>query len=414
MNVAAYLCCFNAPFVTKYRCLLALWVCLPGALFAQNGNTTPSNDALADFYAWWMMFTGLFFGGIFYIIWRVWKRETQLVAEKMDGVRWFAWALGMWGISGCIDLLMSSMQMKMGTIIFKSIFSTANSVFILFVLPSIEIDSDNQFLNRVITSCKHKLSIIILAFVSLVLTIGILIALITRVPDFNAYIADNSKALPKPGYLLYLPDILFSLATILVLMLVLSAAFKDKKRGVESLLWVVYLTLFVTVIAEISPLFPFFGLFSEWACSLSLYLSATLFKMLLITLFSILLYSYEKKKAEEQRLEGLLPLEVIKKRWNLEEREIKVLQLLANGKTRDEIGEDETLFPKQRASARKNVDDLLGKIPDKFRLPANNRTQQMILLFALQHKIIHFEHLADDHTAGNVSGNLSGNVSSEK
>jgi len=33
--------------------------------------------------------------------------------------------------------------------------------------------------------------------------------------------ADNSKALPKPGYLLYLPDILFSLATILVLMLVL-------------------------------------------------------------------------------------------------------------------------------------------------------------------------------------------------
>lgn len=400
--------------MTKSSRLLFYLLCASGPLFAQAHTAPAPGNDVAVFYAWWMLLTGLIFGRIFYTIWQIRNRETRFVAEKMDGVYWFSWALATWGVSGLCDLLAQTTSGAVGTIIFKSIFSTVNSALILFVLPSIEIQSDNQWLNRVVVWCRHKVSILSLAFASFVLTLGILLYLIGRAAEFKNYLSDPSQALPPVGYLMYLPDISFSFATILILLLVLSAAFKDRQRGVGALLWVVYLTLFVTMLAEVSLLFPAFGLLSDQHTGLVYTLSATLFKMLLITLFSILLYSYEKKKAEEQRIEGLLPLEVIKKRWNLDERDIKVLQLLANGKTRDEIGEDENLFPRQRASARKNVDDLLGKIPAKFGLPENNRTQQMILLFALHHKIIQFDHFSENNTAGNLSGDLSGNVAAEK
>lgn len=390
-------------------------------LLAQAQSDPQQEHGMAVFYAWWMLLTGLVFGRIFYAIWQIRNKETQFLADKMDGVYWFSWALAAWGISGFCDLLTQTMKVgevqnlaDLSHIIFKCIFSTVNSVLVLFVLPSVEIYTENKYLNRIVAMCKHKSSILSIAFATIVLTLGIFFALIAYSPAFKQFITVPAGMLPPVGYFLYLPDILFSLATIFVLLQVLSAAFKDQKRGVGALLWVVYLTLFVTVLAEISPLFPAFGVFPKGVVDLLCVLSATLFKMLLITLFSILLYSYEKKKAEEQRLEGLLPVAVIKKRWNLDEREIKVLQLLANGSTRDEIGEDETLFPKQRASARKNVDELLGKIPGKFGLPENNRTQQMILLFALHHKIIQFDHFSENNIARNVSGNLSGNLSSPK
>lgn len=391
-----------------------LLACAPLALCAQTAMQARQDSSMDAFYAWWMLLTGLIFGRIFYVIWRIRNQETRFISEKMDGVFWFSWALTIWGVSGLCDLLSQTMSVKMGAIIFKSVFSTLNSVLILFVLPSIEIQTESRYLNRITALCKHKAPILSIAFLSFLLTLGILLYLITANTTFKQYLSDASLAMPPAGYLLYIPDIVFSFATILVLLQVLSAAFKDKKRGVSPLLWVVYLTLFTTMLAEISLLFPAWTILPPEHTELIYVLSATLFKTLLITLFSFLLYSYEKKKAEEQRLEGLLPAALIKKRWNLDEREVKVLQLLAEGKTRDEIGEDETLFPRQRASARKNVDDLLGKIPHKFGLPENNRTQQMILLFALHHKIIQFDHFSDDSAAGNFSGAVSGNISAEK
>ncbi|NUN99088.1 MAG: hypothetical protein HUU01_00580 [Saprospiraceae bacterium] len=367
---------------------------------------------LKQYYAWWMLMTGAVFAFVFYLLWQM-KNKEKAPTAKIEGIRWFSAALGVWCLSGLADLLVlqpaATIAPTVEEILCRSIFSSLNSMFILFAIPSIEIaEADSKgILKSIIAFARNKLGVIVSGIVFIVLTLFIF--WLFRGPA--GFSADNPN-----WYWLYVPDILFSLLTILALLFVLRTAFTDQRRHMTAMVWVVYLTIILTALAEVSLIFPAWrapdGVFPEWLNWLRIFsptagyfvfynLVATLFKMLLIALFVILLYSYEIKKAEELKMEGLLSMEEIRQRWSLEEKEVRVLRRLAKGETREMIGSDPDLFP-PRTNPRKNVDDLLqNKIAPKLRLV--NR-EVLILLFALQNKIIQFEHPQEDNFTGNPTG----------
>lgn len=364
------------------------------------------------FYAWWMILTGAIFSFVFFLLWQM-KNKEKAPASKIEGIRWFSAALGVWCLSGMADLFVlqpsSSIAPTVEEILCRSIFSSLNSMFILFAIPSIEIaEADSRgTLKGIIAFAQNKLGVVVSGIVFMVFTL-FMYALFRGPLGFSA---NNSN-----WYWLYVPDILFSLLTILALLFVLRTAFTDQRRHIGAMVWVVYLTIILTTLAEVSLIFPAWQTagktFPDWLNWLTLFspaagyfvfynLVATVFKMLLIALFVILLYSYEIKKAEELKMEGLLPLEEIRQRWGLDEKEVRVLRRLAKGDTRETIGSDPDLFP-PRTNPRKNVDDLLqNKIAPKLRLV--NR-EVLILMFAIQNKIIQFEHPQEDNFPGKITG----------
>lgn len=384
----------------KRRLTFFLLFC-PLVLAAQDNEVR----AIKFFYAGWMMLSGAIFGVVFYLLWRM-KNAEQAPKDKIEGILWFSRALAVWGVSGLLEyfVLCSGLPVQgdIGVILVKSIFSTLNSVFILFVIPSVEIRTGASWLLReIIALARNKLGVILGGIFVLVST-GLIFLLLHSL---------NIDASNPVWYWLYVPDILFSLFTILALLLVFRAAFRDERRRMSSMVWVVYLTILLTALAEIGLLVPAWQPLSAVAMGeywIAYDLVATVFKMLLITLFVILLYSYEIKKAAEQQIAELLSDEEIRQRWSLDEKEVIVLRRLAKGETRESIGSDLVLFPPKnpanapRITPRKNVDDLLQyKIAPKLRLP---NQQQVILLFALHHKIVQFEHPADGNFTGNSAG----------
>lgn len=361
--------------------------------------------ALTAFYNWWTIGTGAVFALVFYFLWRLKKQET-LSGESIEGILWFSRALAVWCLSGIAGLVAGAYGMPECAILFTSVFSTINSVFILLVIPSIDIEPDApDLVKQIVALSKNKLGIIVGGFMVVAITaLGFLL--------FRSQFAENERI----WHWLYVPDILFSLFTVLALLLVFKAAFHDSRRQMSLMVWVVYLTIFLTMLSEIGQTVPAWGLpetFIKQDFPVYYNVAATLFKMLLIMLFTILLYSFEIKKAAEHRVAELLSDEEIRAKWGLEQKETIVLRRLARGETREAIGSDHDLFPPRgqanapRMAPRKNVDDLLqNKIAPKLRLP---NQQQIILLFALENKIIQFEHPG----AGNFTDNISGDFPAE-
>jgi hypothetical protein len=396
--------------------LLVAGAFFPATLQAQTAQTI----GLQSFYAWWMLLAGAVFSLVFYSLWRL--KQSEQAKARIEGIGWFSAALAVWSVSGLFEVLVLSGKMPLGGAagipLFRSLFSTCNSVFILFVIPSVEIKSDaSALLKNIVGLSKSKLGVALG---------GIFVVAVTMLLFGLCRLFKLSDTSPL-WRLLSIPDILFSLFTILALLLVFRAAFRDEKRRMSLMVWVVYATILLTGFAEIGQTFPMWtalGLpapayFSEvfsgetQAYFIFYNLVAVVFKMLLIVLFVILLYSYEIKKAEEHRLEELLSDEEIKQNWGLDAKEIIVLRRLARGDTREQIGSDELLFPpKKRANGvgenaprtlpRKNVDDLLqNKIAPKLRLP--NR-ESYILMFALQNRIVPFGFPTDRNFSENFTG----------
>lgn len=358
--------------------------------------------ALAVFYNWWTICMGAVFSLVFYFLWRL-KKQENLSGESIEGILWFSRALAVWCLSGIAGLIAATFGLPGWSVLTTSVFSTVNSVFILFVIPSIDIQPDApDMLQQIVALSKNKLGIIVGGFMVVAITVlGFLL--------LNSLSLQNNNI----WYWLYGPDILFSLFTVLALLLVFKAAFHDNRRQMSLMVWVVYLTIFLTMLAEIGQTVPAWNLpetFMQADYPVYYNVAATLFKILLIMLFTILLYSFEIKKAAEHRVAELLSDDEIRAKWGLEQKETIVLRRLARGETREAIGSDNDLFPPRgpanapRIAPRKNVDDLLqNKIAPKLRLP---NQQQIILLFALENKIIQFEHPGTGNFTDNAPGDF--------
>lgn len=366
----------------------------PTFLLAQDHSGQEHGQSLQIFYNLWMLFTGGIFSLVFYLLWQM-KRKENAPQDKIEGILWFSRALLIWSISGLSGLLALHYQLPNWINLFTSALSTVNSVFILFIIPSIEIKPDaSRFLKEIIALAKNKLGVLFMGLGSIAATLFV----------FWLYTSLGIAATDLRWHWLYGPDILFSVFTILSLLLVFKEAFSDQKRHVSLMVWVVYITLLITLLAEVGLTIPAWAGFplekmDEYLIFYTLV--ATSFKSLLIILFAILLYSYELKNAEDLKEAALLSDEEIKEKWNLELKEILVLRYLAAGKTRTAIGDMRELFPNPRSERRKTVDDLLTKIALKLGL---RNDIALILLFALHNKIVPYLHPSESNLSGNSSG----------
>lgn len=366
----------------------------PIFLLAQGHSNQEQGQSLQVFYNLWMLFTGGIFSLVFYLLWQM-KRKEHAPQDKIEGILWFSRALLVWSISGLSGLLALHYQLPNWINLFTSALSTINSVFILFIIPSIEIKPDASFfLKEIIALAKNKLGVLFMGLGSIGATVFV----------FWLYTSLGIEASDRRWHWLYGPDILFSIFTILSLLLVFKEAFSDQKRHVSLMVWVVYITLLITLLAEVGltiPAWAGFPLEKTDEYLIFYTLVATSFKSLLIILFAILLYSYELKNAEDLKATALLSDEEIKEKWNLELKEILVLRYLAAGKTRTAIGDMRELFPNPRSERRKTVDDLLTKIALKLGL---RNDIALILLFALHNKIVPYLHPSENNLSGNSSG----------
>ncbi|HOY20165.1 MAG TPA: hypothetical protein PLC89_22830 [Haliscomenobacter sp.] len=369
-------------------------VFFPVHLFAQSHSGQDDVHSLQVFYNLWMMLTGGIFSLVFYLLWQM-KRKENATQDKIEGILWFSRALGVWCISGLLGLLALHYHLPNWINLFTSALSTINSVFILFIIPSIEIKpGSSQLLKEIVALAKNKLGVILLGFGTISATLFV----------FWLFSILNIANTDLRWHWLYGPDILFSIFTILSLLLVFKEAFRDEKRHVSLMVWVVYITLLITLLAEVGLTIPAWAGFplEKLEVYWILYtLVATSFKSLLVILFAILLYSYELKNAEDLKETALLSDEEIKEKWNLELKEVLVLRYLAAGKTRTAIGDMRELFPNPRTERRKTVDDLLTKIALKLGL---RNDIALILLFALHNKIVPYLHPSENNLSGNSSG----------
>lgn len=373
--------------MTHRRILTALLLVLPASLFARNGVYS-----LKLFYAWWMLLSGVIFSLTFHLLWRM-KHAEGSPNEKIEGIKWFSRALAVWGLSGLANIFIlqqpaSSLAPTIGEILSRSIFSSLNSVFILFAIPSIEINGGAQGLIKdIITWTRNKKVVVLFSGIFFIMTVFIFCLF-----RFQFALTGDDAA----WYWLYLPDVVFSVFTILALLTVFLAAFRERQRHMSGMVSIVYLTICFTFLAELSLLAPIWlnDYIAEYAIFYNLV--STVFKMLLIVLFAILLYSWEMKKAEEQKVADLLSFETCKEKFELEQIEVIVLRRLATGRTREDIGSDPELF-RSPLRSRKNVDEILEKkIAPKLKLP---NKEPMILLFALQNKIIPYTRPAAENAA---------------
>lgn len=381
----------------RKKLFMLFGIVLPTCLWARGHSSQEEVYSLQVFYNLWMVLTGGIASLVFYLLWQM-KTKENAIQDKIEGILWFSRALLVWCISGLCGLLAQYYQWSNWVNLLTSTLSTINSVFILFIIPSIEINPQaSRLLKEIIALAKNKLGVILMGIGSIAATVFV----------FCLYSSLQVAATDLRWHWLYVPDILFSIFTILSLLLVFKEAFSDAKRHVASMVWVVYITLLITLLAEVGLTTPAWVGFSvaQFSSYWIFYtLVATCFKSLLIILFAILLYSYEIKTAEDLKETALLSDEEIREKWNLELKEVLVLRYLAAGKTRSAIGDMRELFPNPRSERRKTVDDLLTKIALKLGLPNDIA---LILLFALHNKIISYLHPGESNLSGNFPGENS-------
>lgn len=253
-----------------------------------NSTDTYSTNYHGLYYGLWSVIVGLGFASIFYIIWLK-KKDDGLSDEKISGIKWFSRAILTWAISG-LWIVFSSFfeELTKADVFVRSVLSSVNSMFILFAIPSIEVNS--KWIKQNIYRRLEDKPIIAFLF-----------GLITLSTVIFFYFAKNYKSDSYDlEYLSYSPDVFASSLTILILGIVLSTAFDE--RNMRIMKKVVYVTLVITFIAQLVLIAPTLKTISEnneiyWVAQ---NLSATVFKIFLIALILILLYTWEVKNAKEK------------------------------------------------------------------------------------------------------------------
>lgn len=242
------------------------------------------------FYSLWLCIIGFVFSFIFFFIWR--KRKTKENRSKVEGIKFFSIASLMWAISGSVSLFIDPIVDCCSFALFKSVFSSINSMFIIFALPSIEIE--NNYLKRHLLHLRrNKVWVYILFSVIL----GITFYLYNFCPD------------TLPGDVgVYHPDLITSFITIILLSGVLSVAFFERKM--KPMLLLVLICMILTSLAQIGLIFPDSNVFKigEQRYYLITFemVSSTIFKTSLMALLLILLYSWEIMNKEKSNKEASL------------------------------------------------------------------------------------------------------------
>lgn len=280
------------------------------------------------------------------VIQRIFFKELKRGAlpKAVDGIKWFGWAIFIWGVGALLNLLLVSINGMLPTsrfIIYLGVtVSLLNSLFILLSLPSIEHNRKRSLVVRLVERFSAK------EFIIFFTVILVMIAFVFIVTSYNnTKISNNS---------IWLIDIPISLVVALSLLNELNKAFAN--RNMRFMILPV-IALFILIVIAVTHRIISQDLISGYINIETWELIGTVtsisFKFLFILLFSILLYSWKflSEKEQQESLASVLETE------NIALRKERDQLVLANESHLDTIQSFKVELEEFRASSQIQLSD---------------------------------------------------------
>ena len=247
------------------------------------------------------------------VIQRIYLKEKKRsgTSRSINGIMWFGLAIFIWGAGALLNLILVS-GFGLGTnsklLIYTGVLiSLSNSLFILLSLPSIEHQSKNSIVVRMLQRFTQK---------EFFLLFGGILAMIAFVFIATSY---NNKELSNS--LIWLIDIPISIVVAISLLIELNKAFANRQMRFMYLpSFALFVLIVIAVTHRIIPKEGALKIIDEQSWSLLGTITAISFKFLFVLLFSILLYSW-KFLSEKEQQQTLTEKLLIDKKYLIKEKE---------------------------------------------------------------------------------------------
>ncbi len=228
------------------------------------------------------------------VIQRIFFRELQrgTSASAINGIRWFGWAIFIWGFGALFNMVTVSIYHISPTdrfvIYIGVLVSLLNSLFILLSLPSIEHNKKRSLVVRLVERFNERECFIVFSGILLMIAFVFIVASSNNTTISNRFI--------------WLIDIPISLVVALALLNELHKAFANRSMRFMILpVIALFILIVIAVTHRIIPEAMVEGYINPaiWE-SIGAFTSIS-FKFLFILLFSILLYSWKFLSEKEQQ-----------------------------------------------------------------------------------------------------------------
>lgn len=236
-----------------------------------------------------------------FVIQRIYKKELPYEENntKVNGIKWFGWAIFIWGIGSVIQLLgvkVFGLSATHKLLIYSGVtVSLLNSMFILLSLPSIEHNKFRPMVVRLVQRFTEKEFIALFSGVMGIIAFVFIAASYTNVAISNNFI--------------WLIDIPISIIVAFSLLNELNKAFSNRQM---KFMYLPSFALFVLIIVAVShriiPQDRVVTYIDQEFWTLTGMITALSFKFIYILLFSILLYSWKfltEREMKQSQLEHL-------------------------------------------------------------------------------------------------------------
>ena len=319
----------------------------------------------SEINAYWKISISLIFAYILYNIYIQHKKGRR--KSNASGIKYLIIALLIWVLSGTMSAVYyayfettGNVSLKIAYYFLVTIFSIGNSAFILLAIPSIEVEkiATRNILKKDIKTVSVYAIIILLGTMAIAF-------LILDVSDFSAdKTPDLNEFLKQPIYFVGILDLLFAFIVIWELIIRMIQAFKERNMNfMIPVSWMLIAFIFISKMLEVLP--AFILNFQEWNSYLMLqHFSLLAYKILLIALFILLLYSWQLKnnKASIEKIKIKQKREIFEKDKNIKTLKDKInrykvkIEYLKNAQKEDNKNERNQL---------KITDDDLEKLTER-------------------------------------------------
>jgi DNA-binding CsgD family transcriptional regulator len=299
-----------------------------------------------------------------FVLWNIHQRMQQSEKPRStQGVKYLSFALLTWAISSITTIIYYTFfvneDITYSKIVYFAIIivlSIFNSALILLAIPSIELEEELP--NRILPRKKKNIGYLLLGLIA---GTGLIAFVIFDKSEGN----NNDDFIKQPIIFIGSLDILFALIVIWELVLRKIHAFKE--RNLNFMVSITLILIFCMLMSQILDILPAFSLELE---ETSLYLITHSFlhltyKTLLISLFILLLYSWQIKKEKENIKKYKFLIE--KQQSEIEEQKI----MLNTSSQNDDDLQILSITPSQ-------FDSLTNKEKDVFRNHQTGLTYQEI------------------------------------
>lgn len=248
----------------------------------------------SEINAYWKISISLIFAYILYNIY-IQNRKGRN-KRSASGIKYLIIALLIWVLSGALSLVYynaapDSVSLKIAYHLLVTIFSIGNSAFILLAIPFIEVEktATKNILKKDIKTVSVYAAIIVLGTMAIAfLILDVSDFSVDKTPAFNEF-------LKQPIHFVGILDLLFAFIVIWELMIRMIQAFKERNMNfMIPVSWLLIAFIFISKILEVLP--AFILNLQQWNSYVMLqHFSLLIYKILLIALFILLLYSWQLK-----------------------------------------------------------------------------------------------------------------------